>query len=246
MRKTHSLMLVSSLAMTVFLAGCTTDALEVLNPKSVAAEQALVMKGADSVPVVGGYAGEGYEKRLQGYDFVTVDVRPTATGLEASFRSKAKRNPTCTVDVPLKRVSPDHYAADFDGKTVDFLFTKKGLSVTGPLDAVHETAFYCSGGANLAGDYARLDAPLDRRRLDNTQYAGMLVDLDGVALTVKSVPVRGGGYEVSVNPLGADGLVVKSAAPVVSAAVEKGVLVIKTEKDVIRAALKGDKVVRLK
>ena len=116
--------------------------------------------------VVGDYASEGYDKRVEGYDWVGVQIRPFGAA-EINIKVRARRDikkPTCSFDGTATLMGQDDaHGIIFQtmaNDSVTFLQFKDGMLT---IDAQDKYALntFCSGGATLAGDYQKLKGNLE-------------------------------------------------------------------------------------
>ena len=127
-----------------------TDAQESSNQETV----------ATTTDVTGNYVSSEYEKRNEGYDWVSVAVKPAANdNIKIAVRSRAdKKKPTCSFDALAKKANDSTYKAVINGKTVVFSFENKQISIaTANKEDNSFLNFYCSGGGSLAGSYHKIE-----------------------------------------------------------------------------------------
>ena len=111
--------------------------------------------------VIGDYANDGYDKRLEGYDWMTVKVRPHGSDqINIQIRARADiKKPSCYFNGQATLMGQDDALGVIfetianDSKT--FLQFKNG-KLTIDSTNQHALNYFCSGGASLAGNYQRL------------------------------------------------------------------------------------------
>ncbi|WP_340113043.1 MliC family protein [Maribellus mangrovi] len=148
----------------------------------------------------GNYVNADYFQRDKGYDWVGVKVSRTVDDqLLVQVRSRADRKkPTCTWDASIYRESENMYYTMEDGSKVFFAFNNDTLSIAAENENV--LYFYCSGGATVAGNYIKIDEPLDPEQVDSTIFSKVL-RLQGIGFNVTSVR-QGPQTAVTVSPFG--------------------------------------------
>lgn len=148
----------------------------------------------------GNYVNTDYFQRDKGYDWVGVKVSRTVDDqLLVQVRSRADRKkPTCTWDARIYRESENMYYTMEDGSKVFFAFNNDTLSIAAENENV--LYFYCSGGATVAGNYVKIDEPLDPEQVDSTVFSKVL-RLQGIGFNVTSVR-KGPQTAVTVSPFG--------------------------------------------
>lgn len=126
---------------------------------------------SDTRLVAGNYVTADYDKRSEGYDWVGVMVQnQTDSTITIQIRSRADRKkPTCTLDTEAKRIKDGVYQASLQGKKVLFTFNDSSLTIN-PESSTDEAIlhFYCSGGASIAGSYAKTMTTLDSTQLEKS------------------------------------------------------------------------------
>ena len=153
--------------------------------------------------VTGNYVSSEYEKRNEGYDWVSVAVRPAANdNIKIAVRSRAdKKKPTCTFDALAEKTNDSTYKANIDGKTVVFSFKNKQISIaTANKEDNSLLSFYCSGGGSLAGSYHKIEGNLDQTQIDKTIFRKN-VTLQGISFSI-STQKNGMETELTVTPYG--------------------------------------------
>ena len=119
--------------------------------------------------LLGSYASEGYDKRVQGYDWVGVTVSPApGQQVRIAVRSRAdKKKPTCTFDAVVRPISPAVYQTSVEGKNIRFTFARDSVSISTESEADRGLRnYYCSGGGSLADTYRKIRGELDERQVD--------------------------------------------------------------------------------
>ena len=153
--------------------------------------------------VTGNYVSSEYEKRNEGYDWVSVAVRPAANNnIKIAVRSRAdKKKPTCTFDALAEKTNDSTYTADINGKTVVFSFKNKQISIaTANKEDNGLLNFYCSGGGSLAGSYHKIEGNLDQTQIDKTIFRKN-VTLQGISFSI-ATQKNGMETELTVTPYG--------------------------------------------
>jgi len=151
----------------------------------------------------GNYVSIDYYKRNDGYDWIGVSVVQTDDeGITVSVRSRAdKKKPTCTFDTNAKKVDDENYLAIVEGKAILFsrLDDKLTISTQEPGD-IGLLSFYCSGGGTLAGEYTKIDEPLDQTQIDKSAFNKTYI-LQNITFNVSSVQ-KGTNQDLLVIPFG--------------------------------------------
>ena len=85
-----------------------------------------------TLSVTGNYVSSEYEKRDEGYDWVSVAVKAAKDEqLKIAVRSRAdKKKPTCTFEALAKKVNDSTFSATAEGKTILFSFKDNQISIT--------------------------------------------------------------------------------------------------------------------
>ncbi|WP_167618649.1 PliI family lysozyme inhibitor of I-type lysozyme [Maribellus sediminis] len=150
--------------------------------------------------LVGNYVNTDYFQRDKGYDWVGIKVSNAADDqLLVQVRSRADRKkPTCTWDAKIYPEMNDMYYTVENDKKVHFAFKNDTLSIAAEDEKV--LYFFCSGGATIAGNYIKIDEPLDPEQVDSTVFSKVL-QLQGIGFYVTSVR-KGPQTAVSVSPFG--------------------------------------------
>ncbi|NVK09826.1 MAG: hypothetical protein HWD89_12310 [Tenacibaculum sp.] len=192
---TNSALLVMALLAIV---SCKKEAKKADTQKTVNQETV-----ATITDVTGNYVSSEYEKRNEGYDWISVAVKPAINNqLKIVVRSRAdKKKPTCTFDALAKKANDSTYTTDINGKTVVFSFKNKQISIaTANKEDSGLLSFYCSGGGSLAGSYHKIDGDLDQTQIDKTIFKKHLT-LQGIGFNI-STKKNGMDTELTVAPYG--------------------------------------------
>ncbi len=153
--------------------------------------------------VTGNYVSSEYEKRNEGYDWVSVAVKPAANNnIKITVRSRAdKKKPTCTFDALAEKTNDSTYTTDINGKTLVFSFKNKQISIaTANKEDNGLLNSYCSGGGSLAGSYHKIEGNLDQTQLDKTIFK-RTVSLQGISFSI-ATQKNGVETELTVTPHG--------------------------------------------
>ncbi len=116
--------------------------------------------------ISGDYASEGYDKRVQGYDWVGVMVRAESNQqIDIKIRSRSDiKKQTCQFDGKAILMGQDAaqgtiFQAQANDSTVFFQFKDNMLTIDSP--DMYALNYFCSGGASLAGEYQKLAEELE-------------------------------------------------------------------------------------
>ncbi|WP_296702654.1 hypothetical protein [Algoriphagus sp.] len=157
----------------------------------------------ESNPVLGNYVSDGYSKKSEGYDWVSVAV----TALEGDkikiiVRSRAdKKRPTCTFDATAEKVDENTYKSWIEDQAVFYNFNGNQLTIA--LENPENEgvlSFYCSGGATVAGSYMKIEGELDSSQIDPTAFNKTMM-LQGIGFNISSVE-KDGKTLITVMPFG--------------------------------------------
>ena len=150
--------------------------------------------------LIGNYVSADYFQRDKGNDWVGIKVSNAADDqLLVQVRSRADRKkPTCTWDAKIYPESTTTYYTEENDSRVYFAFNKDTLSIAAEDEKVLN--FFCSGGATIAGNYIKIDEPLDPEQVDSTVFSKVL-QLQGIGFNVSSVR-KGPQTAVTVLPFG--------------------------------------------
>lgn len=127
-------------------------------------------KTSDSV--VGNYVSDAYQKRKEGFDWVSVAVTKTNDStVQVSIRSRADlKKPTCTFDAAAKRLNDSVYITKALDKPILFTFNSGKIIIsTERKEDEGILNYYCSGGGSLAGIFNKIEEPLDTLQIDRTK-----------------------------------------------------------------------------
>ncbi len=156
--------------------------------------------GLASNRFTGYYADPGYAQKDKGADWVAVIITSLAdTAWQVSVRSRADRKkPTCRFDALLVKKDDSTWVATQDGKRILFRFTDSSLLIA-PEHPEDENllAYYCSGGASLAGVYHKIAGPPDQAQMDQKVFSKML-SLQQISFEVWSTPAQ----KLYIQPIG--------------------------------------------
>ena len=156
----------------------------------------------------GDYVSDGYSKRRDGYDWVSVSVEKHASGrISVSVRSRGdKKRATCTFDGNATVIDHETLKVVDNQASMVITFHKDTLFVNPETDADKDRLFYyCSGGGTLIGAYTRIEGDLDQRTIDKTAYVrslfyndktGFWLDQQGSTITIRPF-----GLEVDNRPI---------------------------------------------
>lgn len=156
-----------------------------------------------TLSVTGNYVSSEYEKRDEGYDWVSVAVKAAKDEqLKIAVRSRAdKKKPTCTFDALAKKVNDSTFTATAEGKTILFSFKDNQISITTQNESDSNILnFYCSGGGSLAGSYHKIEGNLDQTQIDKTIFRKN-VTLQGISFSI-STQKNGMETELTVTSYG--------------------------------------------
>lgn len=155
--------------------------------------QEVVKASKVSTDIYGNYVDNSYKLRNKGYDWLSVSVKkgPDQT-LLISVRSRAdKKKPTCTFDSRAYKKDDKTYESFYNGKKIIYNFSKNSINISTKYKADENVlAFFCSGGASIAGTYAKIFEPLDPEQLDKTSFSKVLT-LQGVGFNIASIEKNG-------------------------------------------------------
>ncbi|MDW5288636.1 MliC family protein [Formosa sp. PL04] len=126
----------------------------------------------------GNYVNADYSNKDDGTDWVAVIVKPIDDfKATVSVRSRGdKKKGTCTFDA-IGNVSDKNTLNVFEnGVNILFIFKPGSVVITtNPESENDKLAFFCSGGANFAGTYSKIDGELDKKQIDKTGYSKSLI-----------------------------------------------------------------------
>ena len=124
----------------------------------------------------GNYVTDDYSKRNEDFDWsaVTITKKDDST-FHVSVRSRAdNKKPSCTFDADAV-MTDTVLKASLDGNNIVFTLDKDVLNIsTENSEDIDKLMYYCSGGANMAGNYTRLNEPLDQTQIDKRIFQKFL------------------------------------------------------------------------
>lgn len=148
----------------------------------------------------GYYADQGYAQKDKGADWVAVTITSVNdTTWQAAVRSRADlKKPTCRFDARLVKRDDSTLVATQDGKQILFRFTDSSLQIA-PEQAEEKSrlAYYCSGGASLAGVYHQITGLPDQVQIDQKVFSKIL-SLQQISFDVWSTPEK----KLYIQPVG--------------------------------------------
>lgn len=168
--------LVATLGLSLSLLGCQVIPDNGLDAETTAKATPLTtdkVGAAQVIPtVIGKYASSDYDKRAEGYDWVTVDILADKSAAGSTNDSAEKiminvqsrsdiKKPTCTYQGTASFVGQDTvhgaiFQHTLEDNSLVFYQIKEGVLT---IDSTDKTAlnYYCSGGATLAGEYHKVN-----------------------------------------------------------------------------------------
>ncbi|CAA0152015.1 hypothetical protein V2647_10600 [Tenacibaculum maritimum] len=120
----------------------------------------------------GNYVTASYKKRNEGYDWIAVSVKQNSEKeIAVSVCSRADiKKQTCTFDAIAEKMNANTFATVVDGKTILFTFKSNGISITTEkFEDRFILNYYCSGGGSLAGDYEKINEPLQKVKVSASE-----------------------------------------------------------------------------
>lgn len=156
-----------------------------------------------SIEVSGNYVSSEYEKRNEGYDWVSVSVtKYTDSTLHIRVRSRAdKKKPTCTFDADAIKVNDTVYESNFEGKNILYVFNNESLSIKTANSEESDVLYYfCSGGGTLSETYTKINDELDQAQIDQKIFQKALF-LQNIGFDIST---KGGGsiQQLTIKPFG--------------------------------------------
>jgi len=152
-------------------------------------QESVIETTKQEIPEVNGnYVSDYYQKRNEGYDWISIAVRDKGDStIGISVRSRAdKKRPTCTLDTKAYKINDSLFSSVVNGVTVMFTFHKDTLNISAEKpEQADALQFYCSGGGNFTGDYGRIEGELDSSQIDPTIFTKNL-ELQGIGFLVSS------------------------------------------------------------
>ena len=155
------------------------------------------------IEIAGNYVSDAYDKRKEGYDWVSVNVKAAGQNeISIMVRSRAdKKKPTCTFDTKAFKVNDTTYSASVDGKKINITFSKTSITIQPEKkEDVAALSFFCSGGATVAGTYLKIAGVLDQDQIDKTLFSKVLT-LQDVGFNITAKP-KDGKTELEIFPFG--------------------------------------------
>ncbi|CDF79418.1 hypothetical protein BN863_17060 [Formosa agariphila KMM 3901] len=147
----------------------------------------------------GNYVDDAYTSKDEGNDWVAIIVKPIDKfKAKISVRSRGdKKRATCTYDT-IGNVTDENTLTIYEnGITILFIFKDNTVLITTTPESDKDGLSYiCSGGANLAGTYSKLNGELDAEQIDKTGYSKSITYNDFSFLIEEQ---RG---KVTVTPIG--------------------------------------------
>lgn len=171
--------------------------------KSAAKEMTSQQETVATATFSGNYVSASYEKRSEGYDWIAVSVKQNSQDeIAVSVRSRAdKKKPTCTFDAIAKKLNANTFKALVNGKAVLFTYKDNSISIsTENPDDSGILNFYCSGGASIAGEYQKINEPLDATHVDKTVFSRVLI-LQGIGFNISTMKNKS-NEELTIRPFG--------------------------------------------
>jgi hypothetical protein len=153
--------------------------------------------------IIGNYVTDGYEKRDEGYDWVSVSIKNDSENkLSLFIRSRIdKKKPTCTFDATLLKVNDSTYNTFVEGTEVLVAIKNNILTIKTKIPEENGVlAFYCSGGANISGNYTKIEGLLDQAQIDKTAFSKVL-RLQGIGFNISSIKTNESNT-VTIQPFG--------------------------------------------
>jgi len=160
--------------------------------------------------ITGYYVTDDYFKRDEGYDWMVVTIE--AIGQQEAYlqiQSRSdKKKPTCTFEGLGILDEDGDLKVDIEGKSILFKVDRTGLAIsTEPESDKDFLMYFCSGGGNFAGTYAKLEASLDTSQLQQSGYNQQL-SLQGIAFDIHAsqqgslniLIIRPSGLEIDNRP----------------------------------------------
>ncbi len=142
---------------------------------------------------VGNYVSADYEKRNEGYDWISVVVSDAGNdNISIKVRSRAdKKKPTCTFDAIGNKIDTNTYKTIIDGSGILFQFKENEIIIKPEKDEDQKVLyFYCSGGASLGETYTKISQDLDQNQIDKTKFHKTL-NLQDVGFNISSIEKDG-------------------------------------------------------
>lgn len=171
--------------------------------KNEANQEAETISGTQAV--FGYYVTPQYNKRDEGYDWVSVRLAPQPENIEklwVSVRSRAdKKKPTCTFDAIATALNDSTYQSVIGNEEVLFTIIEKQLTISASKNSGHDVLKYnCSGGGSLRGEYYKIESDIDRSQIDTSAFFKHLQFKD-IGLSLRGQMTSGMSI-VTISPSG--------------------------------------------
>jgi len=144
---------------------------------------------SNSSSIYGNYVDDSYAKRNEGYDWVAVSIKKGRNNsIAISIRSRAdKKKPTCTFDAKAYAIEENTFETYYNGKNIRFEFLNNSIKIsTTNEEDTNILYFFCSGGANIAGSYTKIEGDLDGNQVDQTSFSSVL-SLQDVGFNISAI-----------------------------------------------------------
>lgn len=156
-----------------------------------------------AMDVTGDYVDDSYQKRNEGYDWVSVSIKATSDStIHVSVRSRIdNKKPTCTFDADAKKLNDSSYSGMAEGKEILFVFTPNSIRITTANEADRGILnYFCSGGGTLEARYNKINEPLDEKQIDQSVFNKTLFMQD-IGFDIKTSG-KGSFQQLSIQPFG--------------------------------------------
>ncbi|SHI41942.1 hypothetical protein SAMN04487911_10216 [Arenibacter nanhaiticus] len=153
--------------------------------------------------LIGDYVSGNYSRRDKGYDWVAVSVRESSeSNLHISVRSRNdQKKPSCTFDAIASRVNDSTYTVDSREGEFLFVFENDVISIKSrEAEKSSFLSYYCSGGSSLAGNYQKINEPLDKNQIDSRIFVKNL-NYNNIGFEISSTG-SGSIQELHIKPYG--------------------------------------------
>ncbi|NKI26422.1 hypothetical protein HCG49_07595 [Arenibacter sp. 6A1] len=153
--------------------------------------------------LIGDYVSDNYARRDKGYDWVAVSVRESSdSNLHISIRSRNdQKKPSCTFDAIANRVNDSTYTVHSNEGEFLFVFKNDIISIKSrETEKSSFLSYYCSGGSSVAGDYEKINEPLDKNQIDPRIFVKNL-SYNNIGFEI-STTGRGSIQELHIKPYG--------------------------------------------
>jgi hypothetical protein len=149
---------------------------------------------------VGNYVTDGYSKKAEGYDWVAVTITKLSDSTaHVSIRSRAdKKKPTCTFDMDVTQIDSVTLNGRNEGYAILFKLDKNVLTISSDQANAsnNNLQYFCSGGATIEGNYAKIEGELDQQQIDKVIFSKVL------QMKTYSFQIELLGQELSILPSG--------------------------------------------